>query len=286
MKLIHFQGLNCYHDCIITLAAAFGLDYTATFSRLWSEGQLYYDPICHVFLSRRIKEALAYLGLKLDPPCIIQNEQEEKWTDIPAGDYAIAGMDAFRLPWNPLYQLLHGPHYFIVQKSPLGIHNCFDPTYGINGPTLSTQKLLLDSYALITVKTDSAMAPPLYETLFSQSLEVLKCHPETLHFFLKQANAWIEETPDTALLPAKYADTLLNNRCLYSYYLKKWPDTAKTAPLFCSQNYYDEWRTVKNGFYKAALTRPNHAAFDETCQLLRCLFEQEMELAGQICHFS
>ena len=154
MKLIHFQGLNCYHDCMITLANTFGLNYTAAFSGLWAEGRLRYDPICDVFLSMRLEEALEDCGMKLDAPWITKKERETGWADTPAGDYIIIGMDAFLIPWNPLCELLHGPHYFIVQKGISETHDCFDPTYGLVGqkPVSYTHLMILlklEDYSVI-----------------------------------------------------------------------------------------------------------------------------------------
>ena len=285
MKLIHFQGLNCYHDCMITLANTFGLNYTAAFSGLWAEGRLRYDPICDVFLSMRLEEALEDCGMKLDAPWITKKERETGWADTPAGDYIIIGMDAFLIPWNPLCELLHGPHYFIVQKGISETHDCFDPTYGLDGQKLTTRDLILNTYALITIKminkTNSFIADK-QDPLLNQSQEVLKTHPETLRYLLKQAKVWMQESEKSVLLPAKYVDALLTGRYLYRFFLKERNMTASSAPLFFSRKYYEQWLTVKNGFYKAALSRQSSAAFNESCRLLTCLFEKEIDMARQI----
>lgn len=285
MNLIHFQGLNCYHGCMVTLADAFGLDYTKAFSRLWSEGRLRYDPICGVFLSQRLQDGLEALGMTLAQPRITTGERETEWAGIPAGHYAIIGMDARFIPWSPLYQLLHGPHYFIVQKGEGKSHNCFDPTYGVNGRRLTTQELLADAFALIAVQTSGAAIPladDAPDPLLVQAQDVLKTHPETLRHFLRQAGVWIQRSEKTALLPAKYVDALLSGRYLYRYFLNGRSKAEKRAPLLFSRQYYDEWLTAKNGFYKAALTRHSGSAFHEACRLLTALFEQERELALQI----
>ncbi|MBT9777953.1 hypothetical protein GPL15_15735 [Clostridium sp. MCC353] len=290
MKLIHFQGLNCYHDCMITLANAFGLDYTAAFSGLWSEGRLRYDPICGVFLSRRIQETLEIMGMRLDLPLTEKKDREIGWSDIPAGNLVIIGMDACLIPWCPLYQLLHGPHYFIVQKGASMQQDCFDPTYGIIGQTMAAKELVSNAYALIAVKMDPSALPvtaphtgPAPNPLLAQSQEVLKTHPETLRYFLERARIWVNGSEKNALFPAKYVDCLLAGRYLFRHFLEERDCSSENAPLFFSRHYYDEWMTVKNGFYKAALIRTNSAAFDEACHLLTCLFEQETELAEQVC---
>lgn len=285
MKLIHFQGLNCYHDCLITLANTFGLDYTSAFSRLWSEGHLRYDPICDVFLSRRIEKTLECLGMKLGRPSTAVREREKEWLDIQAGHYAIIGMDAGLIPWSPLYRLLHGPHYFIIQKGFSEFHDCFDPTYGFSGQKLPEQELIYQSFALITIKADSAPisnTDNTHDPLLSQAQEVLEMHPETLRRFFKQAAVWMQGTETTALFPAKYVDALLTGRYLYKYYLKEHICDEKEATLFFSGKYYAEWLSVKHGFYKAALKKQNNDTFRESCRLLTSLYEQELELAGQL----
>lgn len=285
MKLIHFQGLNCYHDCLITLANAFGLDYAAAFSGLWAEGHLRYDPICSVFLSRRIQETLETMGMKLDTPLTTDENRETGWAETPVGNYVIIGMDACLIPWSPLYKLLHGPHYFIVRKGDAELHDCYDPTYGINRQTMSAQELIPKAYAVISLKMIRLGTPSLPDasnTLLTQSQEVLKVHPETLRHILEQADIWMQGSEKKRLLPAKYVDSLLTGRYLYRHFLMGQGSAASEAPLFFSDQYYEKWLAVKNGFYKAALSHQSSIAFSESCCLLTCLFEMEVELARHI----
>ena len=285
MKLIHFQGLNCYHDCLITIANASGLDYTAAFSRLWAEGHLRYDPICSVFLSRRIQETLETMGMRLGTPLTSVENRLTGWADTPAGNYVIIGMDACFIPWSPLYKLLHGPHYFIVQKGDTELHDCFDPTYGIRGQTMSAQELIPKAYAVISIKIDRSSSLSLndtHNTLPAQAKEVLMAHPETLRHLLEQAHIWMQGSEKKRLLPAKYVDCLLTGRYLYKRFLNGQCSAATKAPLFFSHQYYGKWLAVKNGLYKAALSNQTSAAFGESCRLLTCLFEMEVELARHI----
>ena len=73
--------------------------------------------------------------MRLDAPLTTAENRETGLAVTPAGNYIIIGMDACFIPWSPLYKLLHGPHYFIVQKGDAELHDCFDPTYGISGQT-------------------------------------------------------------------------------------------------------------------------------------------------------
>lgn len=271
---------------MITLANEFGIDYTLGFSRLWSEGKLRYDPICSVFLSQRIPETLEKRGMKLDAPLITKEERETGFADTLAGNYVIVGMDAYLISWCPIYQLLHGPHYFIVQKGRAGLHECFDPTYGVTGKRMAAQDLLSNAYALITVKMDNSAILPIDNIsapLLTQSQEVLTAHPETFHYFLEQAGIWMKGAEKTCLFPAKYIDGLLTGRYLYKHFLEKQGAAKDQAAMFFSRQYYNQWLTVKNGFYKAALTGYDSDTFNESCRLLTYLFEQEMELARQLC---
>ena len=158
MELIQFPALNCYHACIVTLAQHFGLPCTRAFSRLWAESSLRYDPICGVFLTRRLPRAAA-------------------WQSMPPDAFALAGMDAFRIPWTPLFGLQHGPHYFIVRKTGAEQALCFDPTYGLSGQMLPAEALRA-GYALIAVRFHGGIPAKPPEPLRTQAAEVLERHPD------------------------------------------------------------------------------------------------------------
>lgn len=285
MKLIHFPGLNCYHDCVITLAEAFGLDYLPSFSGLWAEDGLRYDPICKVFLTRRMPTALEAMGLKLEPPNVTGEERERAWAQLPVGGFALAGMDGCLTPWNPLYQLHHGPHYFIVQKTRADPQTCFDPTYGLNGQLLDSRELVGNAYALIPArKVEPSFLPGEHDTdpILAQAREVITRHPAALHGFLEQADSWFHGTGEAVLLPAKYADALLTNRVLYRRYLEERHPGSEAAALFQEKGFYEAWQAVKHGFYKAALKKWDPAAFDDVCGRLTALFHQETAWARQL----
>ena len=282
MQLIHFPGLNCYHDCIITLAGHVGLPYRQAFSRLWSEWDLRYDPICRVFLTRRLPLALQAMGLTLDVPCTTPEARAACWAGLPTGAFALIGMDAMQIPWAPLYQLQHGPHYFIVQKCAEDSQCCFDATYQIQDQTRPVSQLLSDAYALIPVrivkKPPASFAPP--ATLSSQARAVLEGHQRGLHAFFTRAEIWLQGDGDSALNPAKFVDALFSARLMYRHFLAE--SCRALAPLFASQEYVSQWKTVKNGFYKAALRRQDPAVFGEACRRLSALLEAEQNLAAHI----
>ena len=286
MMLIHIQDLNCYHDCVITMAGAFGLDYIQSFSGLWSESDLRYDPICRVFLTRRMPTALEAMGMKLEPPRVTGEERERAWAQLSVGDFVLVGMDGRLTPWNPLYQLQNGPHYFIVQKTCTDPQICFDPTYGLSGEPMGSQELVVNAYALIPIRKIAPSIPLKQEyepnSLLAQACEVLKRHPATIKVFLEQAGAWLYGAEETVLLPAKFVDALLTNRLLYRCYLEQRHTGLEEAALFQDARYYEAWRAVKHGFYKAALLKRNTAVFNDACDRLAALFHQEISIAEQL----
>ena len=180
MELIQFPALNCYHACIVTLAQHFGLPCTRAFSRLWAESSLRYDPICGVFLTRRLPRALESMGMALGTPCVTPEARAAAWQSMPPDTFALAGMDAFRIPWTPLFGLQHGPHYFIVRKTGAEQALCFDPTYGLSGQTLPAEALRA-GYALIAVRFHGGIPAKPPEPLRTQAAEVLERHPCLLY---------------------------------------------------------------------------------------------------------
>lgn len=285
MKLIHIPGVSCYLDCIITLANAFQIDYTASFSCLWSETELSYETICHTFLSRRLPRMLEMMGMRLEEPCVSAQDRARGWADVSEGEFGLVGMDGFLLPWNPLYGVLHGPHYFIAQKRGKEPQCCFDPTYGLRGQKMRSEELVSSSFAVIPVTRyvpDRRAEGRKDDLLLSQAAEVARTHPGKARRFLSQAKAWMQGPEQDILLPAKFTEALTEGRCLYGYFLRQQETDPKRASLFWSDGYFKEWRAVKNGFYKAALLKGNGEAFHEACRLFMAVFKQELDLAEDI----
>ena len=283
MKLICFQGLNCYHACIITLAHHAGYPYEQSFSRLWSEGNPRFDPIGRVFLTRRMPQALESMGMYLEEPAVTLPGRRHSWSEVSENAFALVGMDAFQVPWTPLFGLQHGPHYYIAQKKNGDAQFCIDPTYGIENQTLSSAQLYEKSYAMIPVYITDKPAgfPENPASAAAQAHEVLQSHPKTLKFFISQAEKWIREDPETALHPAKFTDALLTGRRLYRRFLEK-NAVLEQASLFESREYFAAWQAVKNGFYKAALRLREPEVFEEACRNFSALLKQEMDFAAGI----
>ncbi|WP_122643574.1 hypothetical protein [Luxibacter massiliensis] len=284
MKLTHIPGVNCYLDCVITLADTFGIDYAEAFSCLWPESELCYEAICHTFLSRGLFRELDAMGMGVGKPCVSRKDKEQGWAECAEGEFMIVGIDGFSIPWNPLFSALHGPHYLIVHKSASEPQVCCDPTYGIRGQKLTSVELIAASYAIIPVRQrENKIA---YERgdrlLVSQAEEVMKAHPLAARRFLEKAKTWIQKGEENAFLPARYVEALTEGRRLYGFVLRKRKIPPNRAPLFWSESFFKQWRAVKNGFNKAALTKQKDGVFDETCCLFMSLYEQEIKMAEQI----
>ena len=281
MRVIHIPGLNCYHDCVVTLAYAFGIDYADSLSSVWSEWDMNYDPICRVYLTQRMPAELERKGMLLKRPCTTPEEREMGWDALDRSEFAIIGMDAYKIPWNPLYGLQHGPHYFLIQKGSL---YCVDPTYGLCGIELTETSLSSDPYALIPVqRVEAAGLEPIHAiSLMQQAREVQRQHPQRRELFYQQAEVWLQGTEEERVRPAKLVDALQTGRCLYRHYLEQKGVDQEQTPLFFSDSYYRAWKAVKNGFYKAALQRKSLGIFQEAYERLCVLLEEEIALAEQI----
>lgn len=145
------------------------------------------------------------MGMYLEEPAVTLPGRRHSWSEVSENAFALVGMDAFQVPWTPLFGLQHGPHYFIAQKKNGDAQFCIDPTYGIENQTLSSAQLYEKSYAMIPVYITDKPAgfPENPASAAAQAHEVLQSHPKTLKFFISQAEKWIREDPEIALHPAK-----------------------------------------------------------------------------------
>lgn len=284
MELIDFPGLNCYYNCIITTAAMLGVNWLPAFATLWSETDFKYDPFRKTYLTRRMLTRLSALGARLEMlPCDSPEEAGESISQLIPGEYFLVGMDAFFIPWNPLYGLQHGPHYFIAAngaEQPL----CFDPTYGRAGESLPWQSL--SSHAFDLSRIHHAAPQPLpTDVVFCVRQEVKRV--SKIHSAMRLAlPTWLESCLDQrreqADRLARYVDALLHNRYLYRYYLQEnGLLSGPFASLLCKE-FFSVWTAVKNGLYKASLSPHNGPILDEIHTLFDSLLHQELSAATTI----
>ena len=118
--------------------------------------------------------------------------------------------------------------------------------------------------------------------LFPQALEVVQSHPETLAWFLRKAEAWIQGPEEVSLFPAKYVDTFLSCRRLCRHFLEFHQAGEESFPFFYSRQYEALWQAAKHGFYKAALKKEDRSVYRAACDLLSGLFEEEIAAAKSL----
>ena len=292
MKLINFQGLNCYHNCIVSIAASQGLDYTEAFSRLWSETDFRYDNGRNVYLTKRMIAGFRMLGTEL----LMLNsgtldERVRSLRQPEPGEPFIVGMDAFYIPWCQLYGIHHGPHYFIAKKTGDDDLTCWDPTYHREEEKIPTKEIppyAFDISRLIPVSDRGCQQIPSHsgfrdfkspQDIRTEAEAILREHPA----FRRRLTSWLETYPfppgEEGLKPAKYIDALTDNRYLYRYYLARQLLPYSTGQFLFTREHFSRWTAVKNGLYKAALIADRKAVLAEILPTLNDLLTVEMNLA-------
>lgn len=280
MNLIHFPGLNCYHDCIVTIGAFLGLDYAASFATLWSETDFRYDQTHGVYLTKRMLTNFEILGLDLETLAVSSKAvAEQSLSLLEAGDWVIMGMDAFEIPWNPYYQTLHGPHYFLTQKQDAAIFSCFDPTYKKQDLVIGAETAAAHVFDLLRVRRLEGR--PLDRGVSGEAREVLARHPRTRERLLEEIHACAGGQQEEGERLAKYIDALIHNRYLYRHYLGHLPAAGEYKSCF-DDEFFRHWAAVKNGLYKASLIRDNGSVVQEVSRQLSDLLAAEMLTAEKM----
>lgn len=283
MELINFLGLNCYHNCIITIANNFGLDYCSAFSNLWSETDFRYEIYRKVYLSQRLIANLELLGLKLKMMLCSSPEEAEKYLAmIDDGEFIIVGMDAFYIPWNQFYGIFHGPHYFIAKKEKSEEFLCFDPTYNKMHEQISSKDIIAYAFDISYMYT---VALGVWEVdIIHEAKEILCTYESIREKILSQIMD--SESGDQAgiILCAKYIDAMINNRYLFRHLLMEkqfYPDANDS--LF-NRDYFLEWTAIKNGMYKIAHTKTRCTIIQEVYNCFGQVIDKENAIANKILY--
>lgn len=277
MNLIRFRGLNCFHNCIVNVAALLGVDYLASFANLWSETDFAYDPVLKVYLTKRMLTNLEALGARLETlRCATPKEVTESLSLFRAGEWIIAGMDAFDIPWNLYYRTLHGPHYFLACKQAGGPLSCLDPTDNKQDLRLTPEAFV--PYVFDIRRIRRVPEKPLHAGL-PEAREILRTHPETQKDLFEKIRGCAGENQKNTRLIAKYIDAMTNNRYLYRHYLQNSPSASGGEPCFFDSDFFLRWTAVKNGLYKAALVRNSESILQEVCSQLGSLLHAETIIA-------
>ncbi|GLC80312.1 hypothetical protein [Lacrimispora brassicae] len=281
MSLIYFQGLNCYSSSLLNAAVFTGADYRNVFANLWSETDFTYDQIHHLYLSRRMPANLETLGVKLEfLNCCSSKEVEKGLSLLSHGQWMVAGMDAFFIPWTPYYQELHSFHYFIAQKAKKGGFSCFDPTYDRKDIEITHEDMISHAFDICRIYKTAAKQSHISSRREAQ--EILYSHPITQENLLAQIRECAYGKQKNGELLAKYIDALINNCYLYVHYLQNMPLYREKCDQYFSKEFFLKWTTVKYGLYKASIRQNNQEIIQEVCGHFRELIEEEMDIAHKI----
>lgn len=285
MDLINFEGLNCYYNCIVSVANCIGVDYCTSFATLWSETEFKYDKNRKVYLTKRMLTNLDTLGAKFEMlECFSVKQRENSLSMFQKGEFIIIGMDVFYIPWNELYGIHHGPHYFIARNSLTEYLICFDPTYKQKGQLINFKEVVshaFDISRMYKVTEDPLQCEIKFHPI-SEACEVLRTHSNIRHNLVeKVSNCSYGDQKNTIQL-AKYVDTMISNRYLYKYYLQRKLFLYDKNNLFFNREFFLKWKAVKNGLYKAAIIKNNKEVIDEVCSYLSDLIDEETSMAEKM----
>lgn len=285
MKIINFQGLNCYHNCVVSIAASFGVDYPESFATLWSETDFRYDPIRETYMSKNIVTNLETLGAELVPvSCSSPEETASALADLDEGECIVVGMDAYHIPWNQFCDLFHGPHYFIARNVGEEKLLCYDPTYYKKGERLTREDFIRLAFDAARVYRVGKGALGLdYRT---EAQAVLRSHPPACETLLERIDVCRYGAQEETLLLAKYVDAMINNRYLFRHYLEKRSQPDERKRCYLNSDFLMRWFSVKNGLYKATLGRDNGVLVREISSCFKQLMDEELAMAGKMAEIS
>lgn len=285
MQLVNLQGLNCYHNCIISIANHFQVDYAASFANLWSEYDFRFDPHRQVYLTRRMITDLEYLGAKLEKlPCDSETETRGSYKQICENEFFIVGMDAFYIPWNQFYQTFHGPHYFFALSKKAETLCCFDPTYYKQEQQILCDDILRHAFDISCVhRVEKSMLNENHTVNYlADAGRILDTLPTQCRQFLVQLENSREQGQEYTQKLAKHVDTMLSNRHLFRYYLQQCQVPSERIRLYMESDFLMRWYAVKNGLYKASLGISKPELFDEIRKQFQSLVEEELKMAEQM----
>ena len=272
MNLISFKGLNCYQSCIISIAQYFGIEYSLAFSSLWSEVDFLYENYFQIYSSRRMLINMETLGLKVEKNLSVSPEQaKEKFDMLVNKRMAIIGIDAYFLPWSPIYKLAHEKHYLIIQKKSSSTLSCFDPSYKEENAKMAYMDIapfIFDLRSLELVKKQS-----LGITHMQEAKAIIRDQPVTQQKITEKIKTC--ENNEELLMLGRYIDAMINNRHLYHYYL----NTALSSDDYFNEGYFYRWNCVKNGLFKAFLLKKHDKILEEVVLLFHELMNEELEMA-------
>lgn len=285
MKLIHFQGLNCYQNAVISIAAHMGVDYRPAFAALWSEADFVYDDNHGVYISTRMLENLESLGVETETlRCDSEEVAAVILSAIEVGESFLVGMDTFNISWTTGYGAVHDVHYFAARKENPQRLLCFDPTYGKEYQQAEIHDITPYTSRICRVKRGEGN--PFNASASHEAREVLSSHPKTRVRLLEELDRCVDKRHQNPLLLAKYVDTMLNNRYLFKYYLDNDVLCRNKYPELFDKDLFLGWAAVKNGLYKAYIAKQNQDTICDVSKLFSKLIDTELAIAEKILSLS
>ncbi|MDR2656210.1 MAG: hypothetical protein LBB86_00110 [Oscillospiraceae bacterium] len=285
MNIIHFRGLNCYSNSLVSVADSFGIDYTLAFGDLWSEMDLRYDPFREKYLSPRLLGNLNALGCTVKIlPSETRDDIEGSLLGLNNGDCVIIGMDRSMVPWNPYFGGISGPHYFAAEYSADDPILCFDPTFNARN-----EKLRRD-YIVERANRISVLKPRAPEPWMPDDTAELRAVAEGRGERLRRMTEWIERCSSDggaeAERFAKYVEALINNRSLYRRYLDRCAPEILDALGTFDDSLLRRWSAVKHGLVKASVARQSGRRSDRLLNEIRAyateLVDRESNAAKRV----
>lgn len=281
MNLIYYRGLNCHLACVINIADSLGVNYLDAFGTLWSETEFADDSRYHIYSSKRVLPNLEALGARMEVlNCSSGKKAEESFSSIPEGELFLVGMDTFHIPWSPVYQSSHDPHYFFARKEKQDSLSCFDPTYNkINSPLISNH---IVPHAFDFSRIHKLMVNPPQFSASQEAREILRKHPETQEKLRVEILRCKNKEREHMKSLIKQVNAMINNRYLFQHFFNQNSFGSSREQQFFDRDFFSQWEAIKNGLFKASIIANNESVVNEVCSLFLNLIHTETGMAKEI----
>lgn len=283
MSLIYYRGLNCHLACIINIASLLGANYLNAFSALWSETDFTDEVEYNIYVSKRVFTGFKKVGI-VTQHLNCDAQAEEIMSTLTENELFFTGTDMFFIPWHPVYNNFHGPHYFFAKKESANTILCFDPVYGEQNRAITPGEVLSAAFKVGRIlKTD---AEPQKNIIFKEATAVLRGHPKIKAYLSNEILNCRNEGSFYINTLIKQINAMINNRYLFGRFINDAMLSFNFSGGIMGENYYLKWEAVRNGLYKASILKNNNDVIDEVCSMFLSLMDEEMSIARMIINLS
>lgn len=280
MDLIYYRGLNCHLAGIINITAGLGIDYLEAFSTLWSETDFNYDQKYHMYLSKRVFTNLELLGVEMEVlECTSPEIVQDSLSVVDDKELFLVGMDSFYIPWSPVYQHFHEPHYFFAKKKQNDTFLSFDPVYG-KQEIIMTAEGICHAFELALVRQNGENV--LKPDLIHEARQIQRGHPELRDKLLADIRACADAGEQDIKMLIRLITAMINNRYLFGEYLKLSLGGPEAVPGILDKKFFLKWEAVKHGLYKVQILKNKQNIISQAADLFRDVMEDEMVIANQL----